>query len=149
MKKYSKIIAILLALAIIIPGFPASAKDNGEVRRLSGSSRVNTAIAVSQEVYTKGSAKNVVLAGFSGEVDALTGTLLASTIDAPLLLINKYDDVIKRELTRLGAENIYLLGGKTIISEIVEKELKNSGYNVKRVAGKGRQIGRASCRERV
>ena len=138
MKKYNKIIALLLILAIIIPGFPALAKENGEVTRLAGLSRIKTAISVSQEVYRDGSAKNVVLAGWRGEVDALTGTLLASSKDAPLLLIDKYDDEIKKELRRLGAESIYLLGGESVISGTVVKQIENDGYNVKRLAGKGR-----------
>ncbi len=120
----------------MIPGIAQAGPEN--VKRIYGNSRVQTSIAVSKEVYPDGSAENVVLAGYHGEVDALTGTLLASAKDAPLILIHKYNDVIKSELTRLGAKNIYLLGGKTVISETVEKELKDSDYNVVRVSGKGR-----------
>lgn len=106
-------------------------------KRLQGPRRVETALQVSREVYPDNSTKNVVLAGFSGEVDALTGTLLASAKDAPLLLVHRFDD-IKRELVRLGVENVYLLGGNSAISQSVESELRAANYNVHRVAGSDR-----------
>lgn len=106
-------------------------------KRLEGPRRVETALQVSREVYPDNSAKNVVLAGYSGEADALTGTLLASAKEAPLLLVNQFND-IKRELIRLGTENVYLLGGKSAISSAVEDELRAANYNVVRVAGDDR-----------
>ncbi len=106
-------------------------------KRLYGPRRVETSIQVSREVYPDNSAKNVVLAGFKGEADALTGTLLAVAKDAPLLLVNNYED-IELELARLGAEKIYLLGGTQVISKDLEKQLEDAHYTVKRVAGDGR-----------
>lgn len=111
--------------------------NNYTAKRLNGPGRVETGLQVSREIYPDKSAKNVVLAGYTGEADALTGTLLASAKDAPLLLVRQSDD-IKKELVRLGAENVYLLGGESVISSAVEQELKNAKYNVIRVAGKNR-----------
>lgn len=106
-------------------------------KRLNGPGRVETGLQVSREIYPDKSTKNVVLAGYKGEADALTGTLLASAKDAPLLLVRQFKDIDK-ELVRLGAENVYLLGGNSQISSAVEQELKNANYNVIRVAGKDR-----------
>lgn len=139
MKKHSKFLVILLVISMILPGIVQAAPtiESTSIERLSGSSRIKTAIAVSQEVYPDGSAKNVVLAGYNGEVDALTGTLLAAAKDGPLLLVNNYND-IKDELKRLGAKNIYLLGGTSVIKKSVETSLINDDYKVKRVSGSER-----------
>lgn len=90
MKKHIKVIAIFLVIAIILPGI-VQATPIGEdikIKRLAGASRVETAIEASKEVYKDGS-DSVVLVGYSGEVDALGGTLLASAKDAPLLLTKR------------------------------------------------------------
>lgn len=110
-------------------------QDN--IMRLGSSSRIKTAIRVSNEVFD--SANNVVLAGYSGEVDALTGTLLASEKNAPLLLVGNKDHEIKdviAEIERLGAKNVYLLGGERVINKKIENSL--SKYSVKRIKGNNR-----------
>lgn len=119
--------------------WPLSAEaTNNYLFRLSGDNRVETSVAVSQQVYKNQQVDNVVLAGWHGEVDALTGTLLASSKNAPLLLINTYDETIQSELKRLGAKNIYLLGGEQLISEQVVQSLTDDGYQVQRIAGDDR-----------
>lgn len=139
MKKYSKIIAVLLAVAMILPGIAQAAPvvEEGMVTRLSGDTRVETAIAASKEAY-KGTADAVVLAGYNGEVDALTGTLLANDKKAPLLLTTKdsLSAATKAEIERLKPTTIYILGGDTVVSAQVEADLKD--YTVKRVKGDNR-----------
>lgn len=105
---------------MIFPGitFGVSANTESTVTRVEGLTRVETSIKVSQEVYADSNAENVVLAGYHGEADALTGTILASEKDAPLLLIQRFDDSIKTELKRLGAKKIYLLGGEQALITI-------------------------------
>lgn len=135
-----KILSIVLVLAIILPGVvnavPVSEKI--EVERLSGKDRTSTAVAASKEAYPNG-AGAVVLAGFNGEVDALTGTLLASDKKAPLLLTHKdkLTSVTKDEIKRLKAKTVYILGGKAVVSQAIENQLKKD-YIVVRVQGKNR-----------
>ncbi len=140
MKNYKKIIFIFLLLLIIISGMTqtALASENIGITRLAGSGRIETSIKVSKEAYSKSS--SVVLAGCNGEVDALTGTLLAADKDAPLLLTLKdslHPD-LKTELQRLKVKTVYILGGETIVSKSVETELAKT-YTVKRVSGKNRE----------
>lgn len=150
LKKHSKIIGLLLAVALLLPGMATkvSAADMA-VKRLAGLGRVETSIAVSNEVYTK--SETVVLAGYLGEVDALTGTLLAGAMDAPLLLTKqaKLEDQVKEELVSLGAKNVYLLGGETVISEEVETELEDLDYTVTRVSGLTREETAANVAKEV
>lgn len=113
----------------------ASAGGNPTTKRLAGKTRVETSIKISEESYAQ--SDNVILAGFSGEADALTGTLVASAKDAPLLLVDHFKN-IETELIRLKAKNVYLLGGKAVISEKIEKELETAEYNVIRLAGNNR-----------
>lgn len=140
MKKCSKILIITLVIAIILPGISDATSVSEEIsmKRLSGSGRVQTAIKVSQEVYN--TSDSVVLAGFNGEVDALTGTLLANAKDAPLLLTlrDRVHEDLKVELKRLKTKNIYILGGEAAVNKVVEKELEKN-YTVKRISGKNRE----------
>lgn len=140
MKKQNKLIIYFLTFVIFLSGITiqVSANEGLSVKRLYGPTRVETAIKVSEEIYKDKSTKNVVLAGSKGEIDALTGTLFASSQDAPLLLLNRYDQLIKNELNRLGVKNVYLLGGESTINKTVEGELESAGYIVKRLAGKNR-----------
>lgn len=125
---------------IIVAGGADSVLASGsvEITRLAGSGRIETSIAVSKEAY-KGS-DSVVLAGCNGEVDALTGTLLAADKDAPLLLTLKdsLHTELKKELERLKPKTVYILGGESVVSKAVENEL-GKNYSVIRVAGKSRE----------
>lgn len=134
MNKLKRFTSLLLALLMLMPNVVLANDKN--VVRLSGENRYKTAIRVSQEVYPNGS-RNVILAGGFGEVDALTGTLLAAVKDAPLLLLDKYEHV-EKQLSDLNAENVFILGGENVVSGDVLNKLKNAGYNVKRIAGSNR-----------
>ena len=127
---------------MLLPGLAQvveAAEGDSAVTRISGKTRIETAVEASKEVYP-GGAKNVVIAGYDGEIDALTGTVLANAKNAPLLLTKqgKLSDATKAELTRLGAENVYILGGSLVVSEAVEAEL-DKDYTVKRVKGTDRE----------
>lgn len=103
--------------------------------RLAGGNRCDTAALISSSVYE--SAKNVVVASGNDYADALAGVALAKALDAPILLIrgSAGDSATYEEIERLGAENIYILGGKVAISEKCENEFKKNGYNVERICG--------------
>lgn len=139
MKKTSKILSLLLVFAMILPGVAQAATGEPvaeeKVVRLAGDTRVQTAIYASKLAYKDGS-NTAIIAGYSGEVDALTGTLLANSKKAPILL-NKKDwmsDGVEDELKRLGVKSIILLGGEEVLSKEVENKLKET-YIVERVQG--------------
>lgn len=140
MRKSSKFLAMFLVLSILLPGLVQAVPVVGEkgVKRLAGKDRIETAIAASKEVYKDG-VNTVVLAGFNGEVDALTGTLLAGVRNAPVLLTtqDKLSSATETEIKRLNAKAIYILGGEKVVSKAIETKLKKS-YKVERIAGTNR-----------
>lgn len=113
---------------------------DGPVERLDGESRVETAVKISEDAFTDGSAADVVLVGYNGEADALSGSLLAANKKAPVLIADKgtLSEKVKSELKRLGAKNIHILGGERAVSPAIEKELKALKFNVNRIGGEDR-----------
>ncbi|MEQ8154574.1 MAG: cell wall-binding repeat-containing protein [Clostridiaceae bacterium] len=105
--------------------------------RISGADRFATAVAVSRNSWT--SADNVVLSYAHNFPDALAGVPFAYGKNAPILLtdMSSTPKVTLDEIKRLGAKNIYILGGTGVISSSVEASLKTS-YNVIRLAGTDR-----------
>ena len=156
MKKYKKFFAVLLAISMVLPGLGqvvvAAEKldDQIGVIRLGGIDREGTAVLASQEAYKDG-AKTVVLTGFSGEVDALTGTLLAGAKKGPLLITrkDKLSQITKTELKRLKAKTVYIIGGTSVVSESVETELEKAGYAVRRIQGSNRNATAAAVAKEV
>lgn len=153
MKKYSKNLSIflVLVLVILVPGLVQAAPLNAEVKRLSGSNRIQTAINVSKEAYENG-AESIILSGYSGSADALSGSLFASDKSAPLLLSPKGEKVseeLKNEIIRLGANNIYILGGTNAVSKGIETELIGMNLNVERVSGPNRYATAVSIAEKA
>lgn len=111
---------------------------NEHIERFGGSNREETAILVSRFVYK--TSDNVVLSGNGGDVDALTGTLLAAHLDAPLLITKKHslNDTTRLEIQRLKAKKVYILGGVNAVSDKVEQQLKTLGLQVERISGSNR-----------
>ncbi len=117
---------------------PTQPNTNIEVIRLSGKGRCQTAVKISNEAFTK--ADNVVLASGDNYADALAGVPLAYKMNAPILLVQKHKlhaDTLA-EIQRLGAKNVYILGGTAAISDDVKTELESKGYKVERIKGKNR-----------
>ena len=139
MRKIKTILTLSLATAIIFSGFSKTTvnADSLKSNRIAGDNRVQTAIEISKKSYK--SSDSLILASTTGDVDALTGTILASTKKAPMLLTypDKLTKELSNEIIRINPQKIYLLGGTTVISEKVENELKKK-YHVSRIAGKNR-----------
>lgn len=106
--------------------------------RYAGSNRFETAVEVSKAGWT--SSENVVLVNAFGFADALTGVPFAYLKDAPILLtnINSISQSTYDEIERLGAKNVYILGGTGVVSQNIESELKRNEFNVFRIAGSNR-----------
>ena len=106
--------------------------------RISGSNRYLTAIAISQKGWD--SADTVVLATSRNFPDALAGGPLAYKEDAPMLLTinDRLGTETKKEIQRLGAEKVIILGGIGAISTDVEAELRSMNLEIDRIGGKTR-----------
>ena len=108
-----------------------------EFEEIVGLNRFETATKISSKWN---SAENVVITNAYSIVDSLSATPFASSKDAPILLSDKDNltDITKNELKRLKTKNVYLIGGYSVLNDNIEKELKNIGINVVRIAGKTR-----------
>jgi len=113
------------------------------VTRLSGTDRLATAIAISnQEFPTAGSAKAVVLAGGWAFADALPGAPLAAAKGGPLLLTtgSSLDSRVQAEITRVlpASGTVYVLGGWSVVPPAIDAALQSAGFTVTRLSGADR-----------
>lgn len=108
------------------------------ITRLAGDGRCETAIEISKASRTK--TKAVILASGDNYADALVGVPLAYLRNAPILLIrnHKLDTATLKEIRRLGAKEIYILGGEYAINKGVADKLEEKGFDVYRIAGQDR-----------
>ncbi|XKH50636.1 cell wall-binding repeat-containing protein [Chryseomicrobium palamuruense] len=115
-------------------------RSESELRseRLSGPSRYETAVALSKEGWS--SSNKVVLARGDQYADALAGVPFAAKEDAPLLLTtsSKLHAETLKEIERLKAKEVVILGGTGAISDSVMKSLSDKGIKVTRISGKDR-----------
>jgi putative cell wall-binding protein len=116
-------------------GYVTSSELNKIGHRLYGLDRFDTAVKISNEGWKE--ADTVVLAQGYNFPDALTGGPLAHKYDAPLLLTekNRLTASTKREIERLGAKKVFILGGKGAIGPEVETALKDLNIDVERLGG--------------
>jgi hypothetical protein len=112
------------------------------VTRVSGTDRIATAVAVSQNSFPTGNAGAVVLARADDYPDALVGGPLAAAKNAPLLLTegstlpSETATEVKRVLPAGGT--VYVLGGTSAIPTSVTSQLTSLGYTVTRYSGADR-----------
>jgi hypothetical protein len=115
------------------------------VVRLSGTDRIATAIAISNDVVDTGKAGAAVLASSTSFADSLAGASFAAMMRGPLLLTGPglLDDRVAQELARIfdtsaSGASVYMLGGTSALSVHVEEQLKDLGYRVTRIGGLNR-----------
>ncbi|MDU2500239.1 leucine-rich repeat protein [Finegoldia magna] len=106
--------------------------------RIAGRNRQLTAVEVSKTLFEK--ADTVILTSSDKMVDALASSPYGVGKNAPTLLVEKdsiMDEVIQ-EIKRLNPTQIIIAGGKTVISEKVEDQIKQLGIKQQRIAGADR-----------
>ncbi|TGE37386.1 6-bladed beta-propeller [Desulfosporosinus fructosivorans] len=110
------------------------------VKRLSGLTRIDTALEIAKANYSSKVA-NVILATADNYPDALAGSVLAYKLNAPILLVDstnagqeKVLDYMKSNMDSAGT--VYILGGTGAVSSAVEAKVTASGFNhVTRLGG--------------
>jgi len=111
----------------------------GDFKRIAGEDRIQTALKISRQGWPEGAA-TVVLARGDDFPDALAGVPLAKRLDAPVLLTGKaaLAEGVEKEIQRLKAETVYILGGTGAISREIQDRLTAQGYTVIRLGGANR-----------
>lgn len=126
---------------------PRSAnEDNADatIALAAGLDRYETAIEMSKKGWkTENSSEAVILVSGANDkiVDGLTATPLAAALDAPVLLTKKdsIPEEVMNEINRLGAKDVYIVGGESAVSSDVENLLvKTYKKNVTRLEGADR-----------
>lgn len=111
-------------------------------KRIEGTDRYETAVAVSQFGYAEGEANTVVLATGENWPDAISGSVLASRNYGPLLLTRKraLPESVADELRRLQPFEVVIVGSPDAVSLDVEIALRTE-FNIPlvwRLAGRDR-----------
>jgi putative cell wall-binding protein/peptidoglycan hydrolase-like protein with peptidoglycan-binding domain len=117
--------------------------DDLRIRRLAGDGRVETAVAISADLYREAeSAQAAVLARADEFPDALAGGPLAAAVDGPLLLTGSdtLHPATAAELTRIlpDGATVHLLGGPSALTAQVAADVEALGFAVRRLAGDSR-----------
>ncbi|MRR10958.1 hypothetical protein EG835_00340 [bacterium] len=115
--------------------FVASASP--EASRTSGANRYQTAIETSKAYFD--SATNAVICTGRNFPDALTAAPLAKALEAPLLLVpgDQLASGVLDELTRLGVQHVWIIGGEDVVSWGVAEEV-GAGRALTRIEGADR-----------
>lgn len=108
------------------------------VSRISGERRFETAVSISNSGWSQ--ANTVMITDSHNFADALAGVPLAHQLDAPILLArgNQLEPVVRAEIGRLKASRVIILGGRSAVSEEIERELTAMGLVTERLEGETR-----------
>ncbi|WP_010293650.1 cell wall-binding repeat-containing protein [Clostridium senegalense] len=145
MRKGLKLVANLLLISTIVLGSTLSSievfaanNDLMGMKKLHGNDRFSTAVEVSKDGW--GYSNYVIIANGFGFADALCSAPLSKTLDAPILLTDKTSlpTSTKREIERLNARRVYIVGGAGAVSANVANQLKDMGLAVSRISGSDR-----------
>lgn len=124
----------MLSLTYFAPNSYANS-NIPSISRIDGANLYETSALISSTGWNR--SETVIIARGDRFSDALAGVPLSSKYDAPLLLSrsNRLDPFTRQEIQRLRAKNVIILGGHLAIEDRVEKEIKQLGVNVERIAG--------------
>ncbi len=93
----------------------------GNIERVSGKDRYETSLKVAKVFKLKGT--NVCFASGNNFPDALTGTCLASKLNAHIILINNVNVKTQKDyIATTKYVNRYFFGGKGVISDKIMNE---------------------------
>ncbi|WP_369056373.1 cell wall-binding repeat-containing protein [Kineococcus terrestris] len=126
--------ALTAAPAQAAPGFAFD-------QRISGPDRDATAVAASRLLFpTDGTGADVVVVNGAATVDGLTASYLAGLVSAPVLYTSTaaVPAGTAAEITRLGAENVWIVGGTSQVPAAQERAWTDAGLTVERLAGADR-----------
>ena len=106
----------------------SSLKKSGmTVKRIGGSNRIDTSIAVSKEIGSY--SKAFLVNGFKGEADAMSVSAVAARDKAPIILTNGNSNPVSKK----SGVKYYVVGGNTVMSNTLQ-----SSFSAERLSGSNR-----------
>lgn len=112
-------------------------KEEGDtIKPVEGVEAPETSVEVAKTAFPDG-ADWAIVASSIGFADAMSATGLAGTLDCPILITDskKTTPAVLEEIERLGAKDVYLVGGTVALSKQVENDIVATGVNVGRIWG--------------
>ncbi|MDL2310446.1 cell wall-binding repeat-containing protein [Peptostreptococcaceae bacterium OttesenSCG-928-C18] len=108
------------------------------VNRYNGANRYATAVKLSKDKYF--TSQNVIITSGIDYPDALSAVSLSKQINAPILFVTStyLPSETKSEIKRLGAKNVFVVGGESAVNNDVYNELKSIAGNAERISGVSR-----------
>ena len=102
-------------------------KTSAPITELTGSDRYETAVKISKEGWKNGSDKVVIING-DVSIDGIISTPLATTYNAPILLVEKNNvpNSVKSELKRLNPKDVIIIGDENAISKTTANQIKST-----------------------
>ncbi len=102
-------------------------KTSAPITELTGSDRYETAVKISKEGWKNGSDKVVIING-DVSIDGIISTPLATTYNAPILLVEKNNvpASVKSELKRLNPKDVIIIGDENSISKTTANQIKST-----------------------
>ncbi|WP_341465059.1 cell wall-binding repeat-containing protein [Clostridium acetireducens] len=125
---------MIVFIAILLNIFSLNTKA-AEVVRIGGKTRIETANYLASKEFVK--ADTIILVNGWGYADAVSAVPLSKKLQAPILLtqnVGPLEEDIKYTIEKLQAKSVIIIGGKGVISEEIEKNLKTK-YKVERICG--------------
>lgn len=139
LKRIKSVFLAVIVFSITIGGMRIEANAEDKYNRIWGKDKYDTAVEISKAGWQSGS-RNVVLAYGEDYPDALCAAPLAKQLDAPILLTGgkKLEKAVSDEINRLGAGNVFVIGGVSVVSSDIEKSIKSMGLECVRLNGDNR-----------
>lgn len=137
--KSKKLAALVAAVALSISFSFTKVHAATTTVRFNGIDRYETAAKVCENGW-QGNTDYAVIVNGENFPDALSAAPLAKKYDAPILLTNKeiLNPYTSVQLNRLNVKNVFIIGGKGVVSQSVEDSLKARGIKVTRFGGTDR-----------
>jgi len=106
--------------------------------RLGGTDRLHTALLAARAGWEQ--ADSVILACSESYADALAGVPLSKALDAPILLTRGtgIEPEVMEEIERLGANEVWLLGGPRTLTYSYDHQCEENGFVYTRLSGDNR-----------
>lgn len=132
---------VSVADGVNLSGYNGSLVTGGVgIERISGSSRYETSVAISQAGFDPSSTSTVFVVNGLTFPDALSSGPAAALVGAPVLLVSASEipAVVATELDRLDPDTIVIVGGTPSVSSAVETSLSLYAAVVLRIQGADR-----------